>query len=136
MDRQLLLALVIAALVGESGCNRSNESSQAAAVAHQEQAAPKPSVEYRTKTRFDFKDDVVEGNLIKPNGSDFDQPRPAAPAPVAAAIVSPATADAARPEAAAAEAEAMQRRFQAEEQRRRVLAEVQERVSVMGALRA
>jgi esterase/lipase superfamily enzyme len=122
MDRHLLLVLMIAAL-GAIGCNRSQEPPQVAAVNQKEEAAPKP-VEYRTKTTYEFQDDVVEGNLTRPSGSDFARSSPPEPAPPTA-TAAPMADGAARPEAAAD--------MQAEEQRRKAIAELQERASVLGA---
>jgi hypothetical protein len=36
----------------------------------QDAGAPAPKVEYKKKTSYDFEDDVVEGELVKPEG-DF-----------------------------------------------------------------
>src|SRR5438034_6628723 len=140
MDRQLLLAFLIVALVG-GGCNRGKAPPQAEAVRHKQDAAgPGTSdaadtrpIEYRPKTTIDFEDDTVTGNLAKPSGGAFDQLNSPSPAPSAAAIGPPSMADSVRPEPAGDLEIATQRRIQAEEQRRRVLAEVQERASVMGA---
>ena len=129
MDRQLLLALLVGAIIGV-GCNRSKSPPPTAAASHQEDAAAptvseltgappeKEPVVYRTTTKYDFEDDVVEGNLMRPDGRAFDQvdPKPAAPSAVAAS--QPPTAEP-QPLAAADDAEAAQKRRQLEEIKRK-----------------
>ncbi|MBW8884471.1 MAG: alpha/beta hydrolase, partial [Planctomycetia bacterium] len=94
-------------------------------------AAPKPS-EYRTKTTYEFEADTVTGNLERPTESDFDRFQRVTSGPKLKAIAPPAFAESAQ-FGAAADLEAFKRQQEAEERRRQILAEVEERASVMGA---
>jgi hypothetical protein len=57
--KRLLAALIALSVLGGG-----------AAFAQDTGGAPAPRVEYKKKTSYDFEDDVVEGELVKPEG-DF-----------------------------------------------------------------
>ena len=144
MDRQLLLALVIAGLVG-GGCNRSKHPPEAAAASQNEEAADTATAGVgdsgwsgdggggdlfhdascaKALNGVSNQDDIrieaetVTGNLERPTENDFERFQRLASGPNHRAIGPPIMADSARPETS--EQESALARLQSLEEHRRM----------------